>query len=279
MDKTGKKYALVSIEFPSGKLHGLYSPATKNFRGTVLHIHGTGGNFYFNPFIDPLRGAYHKNGYDYFTVNFPGHDNTVVHENFEDSNRAIDAWIGRMKGGPVILQGHSLGTLKILNYLEKSDPDKIKRIKAIVLLSPFEIVAFYSQYNGKPHDFVRKELDNLYVNHCDESDYVPRYIFDKWPISIRTFKNAIEENGIMDRFPARNDLRNCSIFRLRIPVFIALGSSDDYLYPPAETVYDMIRNKQNNIACCLIKGAPHNFEGKIDGLVKNVESWLKTIDQ
>ena len=109
----------------------------------IINIHGTASNFYDEPFIKPMALEFPKIGYSFLSTNNRG-NSVLTHtwqkcgsavERFEDCLIDIDTWIEfvlEMGYSEIILQGHSLGTEKIVYYMNNG---KYKnKIKLIILL-------------------------------------------------------------------------------------------------------------------------------------------------
>lgn len=267
------RFKLVSVKFGESELHGLLNKV-ENPIGTAIHVHGTWGNFYANPFIVPTGELYSEFGLNFLTANFPGHDETAVNEKFEDFSKALDDWLKIYSpGGPLLLQGHSLGALKILFYMADPNAKNKDRVASIILLSPFDIVAFYS--NGqlsRIHERLDRVKTLIEVEGPDVN--VPKDMFDMWPISSQTFYNIAKPGSVSDQFPSRLELEGAFLYEIKIPVFIGIGSDDFAAYPSPREVIRMIKT-QNNIYSTIINGAPHNFAGQVDSLANELRKWLK----
>jgi len=133
-------------------LHGFYSPSNDK-KNIILHIHGFEGNFYENNFIYVLDEYLRNSNIAFLTVNTRGNGtitdfNTTDgkiktigawNELLEDAHVDISAWIKYLidqNYENIILQGHSLGTMKVVRYLFEGEyKDKINKL---ILLAPFE---------------------------------------------------------------------------------------------------------------------------------------------
>lgn len=262
-------FELRSLDIGSGPLHGLLAKPSRP-RGLVLHLHGTWGNFYANPFIVPLSGMYVDAGYAFLTANLPGHDETAVTENFRDSASAITNWISAVDvEGPVILQGHSLGALKALDYAARctAKPDRL------VLLSPFDVIAFYSGKKPERLANILAELDRIVTNDGPKA-LVPKAIFDMWDISAATLRDLMTPGGAADCFPSRFGIKDQMWTQLGIPILACVGGDDFAAYPSPRDVVSTLNSVSPNISAKLIEGAPHNFAGRVEALADEVRKWI-----
>ena len=268
------KFDLVSVSFDSETLHGLYCKSLKS-RGTVIHLHGTWGNFYANPFIKPLAKMYIDNGYDFLTINIVGHDETSINENFEKSIKSIEFWIGDVKPTlPLILQGHSLGALKVLRLI-KNKSSILNDVSAVVLLSPFDIVSFYLS-NPPSDNKHKKELVSKLIAEGKGDENLPLEVFNLWQISNNTYFSAIEEGAYLDLFNARNgSFIDISFSGFNKKILVALGNNDFASTPKAGEMKHLIDAKCfPNVTTILIDNAPHNFAGCVNDLSEAIKIWL-----
>ena len=267
-------FELTSISFDDTELHGLWFQH-EDAQGTALHIHGTWGNFYANPFIAPTGQLYRRHGLNFLTANFPGHDETAISERFADFTPALDSWLdATCPGGAILLQGHSLGALKALHYMQDPQARNRDRVTGLVLFAPFDLVAFYSGGDTSKVDAHLAMAKKLRASHGD-SVLVPEEIFDMWQISVMTYLELATPGSASDLFPSRNFLEGSPIHSLRVQTFIAVGSEDFAAFPSAEEVIRMTTGA-DQVQGILLEGAPHNFAGHVDRLVAYLDGWMET---
>jgi pimeloyl-ACP methyl ester carboxylesterase len=262
-------FRLETINVNGRDLHGITTAGSDSL---AIHVHGTWGNFYGNPFINATADLYNRLGYAFLSANFPGHDETAVSENFDDFTPALDAWVDTMDtNASIILQGHSLGALKILRYMRDTRARTVDRIQAIVLLAPFDVVAFYS--GGKLETLPEKRAATLRaISEQGEAALVPASVFDTWQLSARTFLQLTESGGVADQFPSRVGLAKVG-HGIRCPILVAIGSEDFAAYPDATSVIEMLQGG-NSVVATLIDGAPHNMAGRVPELCSAIERRL-----
>lgn len=275
--KPKMNYSLVDTEYDGESYHGLYA-APEDCSDLVIHIHGTWGNFYENAFINPLGETYTSLGYNYLTVNVPGHDVSAVTESFADFTGALDAWIDAIAdpSDEIILQGHSLGALKALYYLHENPGNYVDRISSLVLLSPFDVVAFYAGADEDEIAEIRTQLDELIEREGPTAE-VPDEIFSDWAISAGTLKELTEPNGPCDTFPSRKSLAESAIDQVTVPTSVIIGGSDFAAYPDPKTVINRVDSI--GVDHYLVDDAPHAFDGEIDGLQIAIRDWFDSQDQ
>jgi alpha-beta hydrolase superfamily lysophospholipase len=252
----------------------LYTPAHDAAEKVVLHIHGTWGNFYGNPFIDVFGDFYAARGYAFLTGNNRGHDGGSITERFADSVLDLEAWTKFASGRGfrrLILQGHSLGALKALFYLQQPGAPQ-DSAQALILLSPFDVVAFYSSGTAQKGEEILKRVRKL--AQVDPDSLVPKDIFDMWLISAGSFLDLADHGTAADIFPfRRGTLSGSPITTVRIPTFVGIGGEDFAAHPSPEEEVQQLRGL-SNVRAVLVPGAPHNFAGREAALTKEVAAWM-----
>lgn len=273
--------SLVRVSTKDGiELQGLnYKSSIGNSDTAIMHLHGTWGNFYGNPFIDHFAEAYPSNGYSFLTVNNRGHDEGSITERIRDSIKDVDTWLkfaadqGYRK---VVLQGHSLGALKAVHYVRNTDLSASPvEIPGIVLLSPFDAVAFNCKKEIDKREEKITKTEALAAT--DPNQLVPADLWDMWLISAGTFLELIGKNTEADIFPFRKGNLNGSMLSyLTLPVFAAVGGNDFAAFPSPEAEYNQLRALAN-VQTVLIDGGPHNFAGHELALIARILPWLQTV--
>lgn len=141
-----------------GLLFSLNYKRTELNRTVVIHVHGNYGNFYNNKFLWFMSKTYTSFGIDFLTFNLSAHDGLCEgYQNgslryvggaiskYEESILDIDAAIQYVKGlgyTRIILQGHSLGCDKVINYLLLYPNSSYE----LVLLSPVDSYAVQKRW-------------------------------------------------------------------------------------------------------------------------------------
>ena len=124
---------LVTFKTPTGfELDGIVF-GDERCSCTIVHVHGSLGNFYQNRFIRVMGQSYPRSGIRLLSFNLSAHDGLAEGyrdaDSFEyaggsvvDFQRCTDDIDGavafaRRLGGEVVLQGHSMGCDRVLHYL------------------------------------------------------------------------------------------------------------------------------------------------------------------
>lgn len=260
------------------ELQGLLFQSNKDVKKSiVIHIHGTWGNFYGNSFIDSFAETYPYNGIAFLSVNTRGHDEGSNTERLEQCIIDINLWIDfalRQGYHEIILQGHSLGAIKILFGLTHPYliPD-IDNITKIILLSPFDIKAFYSSGN---EDILEEKIKTVEkIVQSNPNTLVPEDIWNMWQISAGTLLDLIGPKSEADVFPFRKKtLLDSPLSKIKLPVFAAIGGQDFAAFPTPREAIIMLKQLKN-VNACFIEGAPHNFAQYELTLTSEIINWIK----
>lgn len=118
------------------RLHGWWLPVPQGVevKGTVLHLHGNGGNLAWH-----LGGSYWlpKEGYQVLMIDYRGYGlsqgKPTLPDVYGDIGAALD-WLDKApqaKGRPLVLLGQSLGGAMAIHYLAQH-PEQRRRFSALV---------------------------------------------------------------------------------------------------------------------------------------------------
>ncbi len=267
----------------------LYSPETET-KKVILNIHGMGGNFYENVFTDYMAKTFTNEGYSFFSVNNRGaglityfpvagekEDYRLVgdaYEKFEDCIIDIKAAIDFLeKEGytEIILQGHSLGSVKVAYYVAKTqDP----RILKLILLSPSDMVGLTED---KDHSR-RMELAKKFIAEGKGEELIPELLWNYYRLSANTYVNLSEQGSPVDVFNTYDKTAPSIIEEITIPTLAILGGTDDAaIFTPQESL-EIIKNKAKKAKLfdtMVIGKAPHSYFGYEQELADSIISWIK----
>lgn len=263
-------FTLQRITVGSQVLHGIATEGDPS-SPIAIHLHGTGGNFYLNAIATQMAEVYLKNGYRFASINLPAYDADYRTEDFTTYRHALDAWLTHLSSGEYLLQGHSLGALKALDYVHLQD--RMARCKRLVLLSAFDVVAFYCSKQVSSISRIRQRIQDLAIE-AGSGVSVPKDVFDVWDISAGTFLSMTEPGGPADRFPSRAPALLAGAAWLPTQdVFLAIGGDDFAAFPSPREVISALPTART-LRATLINGAPHNFDGRLPALISEVGHWL-----
>lgn len=258
----------------------LYTP-TNNTNKIVIHVHGLGGNFYENKFLDTLAETYTSKNYAFLTFNNRGNgyisdlyktNETVVIggslERFEDCLLDIDGIVDwcKNKYNEIILEGHSYGCNKVLYYYNKR---KNTNIKKIVLLSPCDIPSEGKKFLSKEEYDIAKEEATRLVNENKEKELINFSVMSNGKIAAGTYYYDFLPGGEDDfiRYADGKNKRSLVLNSIDIPVLVVFGNIDEnVLTEPIDTVKEYLKNNISNCNIQIIDGANHSYENKYEEL-------------
>ena len=246
------KTTLTRFESTDGlQLNGaLFEPALPTDK-IIVHVHGSGGNFYENKFLDSFAETYTQNGYAFLPFNNRGSGFirdfrkrndwiTIGNENelFADCVFDIDGAVNfaKQRGfSEIILQGHSLGCNKIVFYASQ------RNFKGrLFLLAPCDVV----------------ELSTLKA------------------LSRTT---AWKADSSIDLFRYRDGKVVPTVERLENKVLVLIGTADSHIKQEATQCFDYLATalkRAKSFDSCLVPDADHSYRGKEQEVAKKIAEWL-----
>ncbi|EQM69295.1 hypothetical protein L682_14220 [Aquipseudomonas alcaligenes OT 69] len=137
-ERAGLAYRDVELVTADGlRLHGWWLPAAAGVevKGTVLHLHGNGGNV-----ASHLGGSWWlpEQGYQVLLLDYRGYGRSEGSPSLAGAYLDIDAafaWLDRapeVQGKPLVLLGQSLGGAMAVHYLSEH-PERRAQLRALVL--------------------------------------------------------------------------------------------------------------------------------------------------
>ncbi|HLE49058.1 MAG TPA: alpha/beta fold hydrolase [Patescibacteria group bacterium] len=260
----------------------------------VIHVHGMSGNGYENYFLDNLREMYNSNGFAFFSIDtrgsgiynsfFLGGDQSkwgegtkpggscfeIFEESVNDIQGAIDylKTLGKTK---FILQGHSLGGSKVVNYIvNKGNPEVI----ASILLAPTDMSGWAAtDPNHKKYLLKAKKL--IAENKGKELVSAECWL-DKTPLSAQTYPTICEAGRAVDIYGNKGI---APLGKVKIPNLIVYGDNDIGILKidgsTAKWKDRVGKIKHKNTQISVISGASHSFKGYEEKLSQIIQKYLK----
>ena len=265
----------------------LYSPEEKTEK-VLLHIHGMGGNFYENIFVDSMAEGLTKAGYAFMSINTRGHDIVSffpvvgskedykrvgnAYEKFEecliDIKPAIDYLAENFR--EIILCGHSLGSAKVAFYIAKT---KDSRVQKLILMSPPDMV---SLFDDETRSGLLSEAQGL-ISENKGDQFLSKMIWDWYPLSAKTYIDLSEKDNPVDIFNLYDKEKPSLLSEINIPVFAFMGETDDAVNIPQEEALEIIKNKAKNAPIFdikIIEGTGHSYFNKGKEMTVEIIKWL-----
>lgn len=282
---------LVQISTSDGLfLHGYYVPSDDK-KVAILHIHGFEGNFYENNFVYFLAKELEDKNIGFLSVNTRGNGrdtdfNTTDdkykkigarYELLEEAHLDITAWLKYLISEgykEIILQGHSLGTMKAVRYLFEGElKDKVRRL---ILLAPFDKKGYMVVQKLDTDKLLAKAQDMVDTGKGDE---LTTSEFGDGIISYKTFISWYKQDDLGRVFEFCSPEYDFPMLKqIKIPSKIIVGSIDEYFYPtnpehPEVAMNLLLKNIQNSKGK-IIEGAVHSYKPHEDLMAKEVSNFI-----
>lgn len=253
----------------------------------VVHIHGMSGNGYQNYFLDNLRATYAKHDISLFTIDSRGrgiisdfrqgdgwkHAGSCF-ELFEESAHDIRGAIDYLKSlgkTRFVLQGHSLGCTKVVNFVLNEDVDGVEKV---ILLAPTDMTGWA---NTEPmHTEYLAKAKQLLSEGKGEELVDAQCWLNKTPISAQTYPTICEAGSTADIYGERDG--GSLLGRVELPMLILYGTEDIGITQIDGTMdkwlerINAIKNANTKIA--VVNGASHGFKGFEDSVAETIESFV-----
>lgn len=272
-------------------LNGFFVPGTKG-KPVILHVHGYGGNFYANQFVHTIGDMLSANGCSFLTIETrgsydqqglavygKGFDQTGAYmERLADAYRDIDAWIDfLLKKGfdQIVLEGHSLGTVKSVRYMHEGLYSKL--VMKLVLLCPFDRFSLAEKSTcGYLSHYVDEARINIEQKH--NHDLVP-IAWGGLPMSYGTFVSWYEDTDANHAFDyTKPDFQSQYLQKIQPPVTIIVGSKDEFFSPldqnQSQTYLDRLSSQFFRAQNCLVNDARHSFKGYEDIVAEKIKEFI-----
>jgi hypothetical protein len=282
---------LVTFQNSNGFHHDGILYISNKSKKTIIHIHGSYGNFYQNFFHRVMAKIYTDNGYNFLSFNLTSHDGFAEGYKGEsdflyvggavsdfltcvsDIEGAVQ-FVGKFSD-TIILQGHSLGCDRVVHYLLNSN-QKFD----FILLSPCDSYKLQSKW-VEPYT-VEQQIKRIKLENKSIQD------FDWLPIKEYGVYSANEEYiipitrksllSIMNGPPFKlfNISKPCEFF-IDQNCFIYIGTKDNLQTETPDTMFDYFKKRVLTLEPCLIENGDHMLKGQEDIVAKGIIDWLKKL--
>jgi pimeloyl-ACP methyl ester carboxylesterase len=276
------------------ELHGLLHEPEQKTDSILVHVHGMGGNFYENKFLDFIAKELTNSGIAFCTFNNRGCEflketyqtqsdgaSKIVrvgtsYEVFEESVRDIESFTDFASSfgfSNIHLSGHSLGCSKVVYYMiEKNDV----RIKSLLLLSPSDMLGLV---RGDQDVFTKQisEAEELVAEGKGEQ-LLSDWLWGEYPISARSYLSLFADDAkdaIFNFYDKEDPLSSLST--ITIPVYSAMGRKDDALTIPIEESFARLKDalvSSAKVKTEILGDANHGYRGHEQELAGAVKDWL-----
>lgn len=270
-------------------LHGLMLNDCLVNKGTAtacLFIHGTGSNFYENEWVFPLAETMNKNGIAFISANnrgshgycpYPPHGASL--EKFGGCVDDINGWISYLKKrgyAKFILLGHSLGTEKIVHYMDQEEQNS--RVVGVILLGFSDSYGVQRNHWGSRFDDLMREAQYLIDEGKPET-----FLTGEWlshagvlPKSATSFVDFFSVgSNLAGALPFRSG-RLEKYSRITVPILGIVGDQKEWTATPLGQAMDLMQSENRNSTIEQIHNCDHDFTGKDDELCDIVDSFIRS---
>lgn len=282
---------LIVIESSNGReLDGILYRSTEN-KQTIVHVHGSFGNFYQGPLVKAMARTYADAGINFLSLNMSCHDG-LAESSFRDQrfeycggsvsefNECVDDISGAITfaqafSEKVVLQGHSLGCDRVLHYLIETGARH-----DLIMLSPCD--SYQLQANWIAPETVEAQIERLkrYDATEHELEWLPSHEYGIAGNKEWTYKIPITRRAFLSiaAGPPYRLIRptNPSPFRLEQRALVCVGGQDALQVWPAEVMVAYFRSRLNEVEEHVISEADHMFSGFEESVATRIASWTLT---
>ncbi len=273
-------------------LYGALLAAPKP-KAIIINIHGTADNFYDNDFVwriaetvSPLnvsmlsvnnRGSYSLEFYDYGPDARRNSGASV--EIFEKCVLDIDAWIKyalALGYKEIILEGHSLGTEKLVYYLNKGKYRN--KVKAVILLGFSDSFGtHFKHFKNKAAD-LKKEARAM-IKARKKNQFLTKH----WlahagvlPQSAESYINFFSDNSELAKaLPIRQGSNLTMYKKIKVPILGVIGDQEEYTVIPIQKAITLLKTENKLAEIYQIKSCDHVFTGREKLLASIIRKFIK----
>lgn len=272
-------------------LNGLFSQGEKA-KPVVIHTHGFSQDFFQNPFIYVIAKKLASQNFGFlsiqtrgtgthlrtFTTSKSARDTGSKFELLEESYLDLDAWISTLKYlgyKNIILQGHSLGSIKSVRYLFEGSYPKL--ITKLILLSPYDKNFLIKDFTrGKVLNYLKKAKQKIELGEGSEG--VPSY-FDAVSSTFATYHSFYSPGDLSDMFSFHLQGYDFpALKKITLPTLMLVGSLDPYFNPSnpkdPQQALEILKSNISSLQGQLIDGAKHRFLGKEELIAEKILGFL-----
>lgn len=268
-------------------LHGLVFD-TDDRATACLFVHGTGSNFYENEWVFPLAETMNRNGVAFLSANNRGSDgyrpyppHGAATEMFDGCVDDINGWISYLKGrgyAKFVLLGHSLGTEKIVHYMDQEKREG--PVVGVVLLGFSDSYGEQVNHWGPKFDGLMSEAESLVDEGKPET-----FLTGEWlshagvlPKSGASFVDFFSEgSALSEALPLRSGALG-KYSRIRVPILGVIGDRDsgEWTAVTVDVAAGLMRSENPNSTIESIPDCGHDFTGKHGELCDIVGSFVQS---
>ena len=263
----------------------------------VIHVHGNFGNFYQNKFLWYMSEMYLQNGIDFLSINLSSHDGLAEGyygvqlkyvgggvADYEASQLDIEAavqYVQELGYKNVVLQGHSLGCDKIIEFAMNHE-----HLFPLILLSPVDSYAVQSNWISPEsvEEQIERIKKGLYPQEdkpwgSADLDWLPNQEYgakggtQEWTYEIPITKEALLSILEGAAFKYLN-VKTGDPFTLENRTFAYLGKRDGLQMHRHEDWVEFLQHSFTHITFAQDLDADHDIVGVEAELTERIIKWI-----
>jgi pimeloyl-ACP methyl ester carboxylesterase len=275
-------------------LHGMVCvpSSTKPSDLWIIHVHGSYGNFYENFFLSPIADSYTKAGISFISINTRGRDYYAdfktkgidkysskriggIREIFAECVHDIRAWIkyARQQGASrIVLQGHSLGAMKVAFHAWK-EPENVD---ALILLSPPDNIGLQKSDAKDKYDEYLDMAKKLILENPEE--LMPAGVYYD-PITCASYCGlfANPENTGMFTYGDTKLMRRSALGHIDCPILTTFATQGEAVVHDLNICKKSLETAVKNpdlLDIEVIEGANHSYHFREEILASTLSRWI-----
>jgi pimeloyl-ACP methyl ester carboxylesterase len=283
------KYPIVKVITADHlELHGLLAEAGGERNAILINIHGTSSSFYCEDYARVFAEEFPPVGVTtLFTNNRGSHvmeawQNTgAALEMFEDCIQDLDAWVlYALDGGyrKIFLQGHSLGTEKVVYYM--SHGKLAGRVAAVILLGVSDSFGNQARIAQTFPADPMEEARRLAAGGKSE-----QFLTSVWrvhgggiPKSAASYLNFFSPGSELSKaLPLRASGDLLHYRNIRVPILVLVGEHDPFTCLPVPKALRLLEKENRQTRAKIISGTDHDFSGKEKELFERVKEFVGAV--
>ena len=280
------KYPIVRVMTADHlELFGFLAEAEGERDAILLNIHGTSSSFYCEEYARLFAEEFPPLGAStLFTNNRGSHvmeawqNSGAALEMFADCLQDLDAWVryaldrGHRR---IFLQGHSLGTEKIVYYMNHGK--LADQVAAVILLGVSDSFGNQARIAKTFPVDPMKEARGLAAAGKSE-----QFLTSVWrphgggvPQSAASYLNFFSPGSELSKTLPLRDNGNLLYYRnIRVPILVLVGEHDPFTCLPVPEALRLLEKENRQTRAKIIAGADHDFSGKEKELVAMVKEFV-----
>jgi len=281
---------LISFKNKDGYCHdGIFFYASHSTK-TIIHVHGSYGNFYQQRFVRTMAKHYLAAGFNFLSFNLTCHDgfgDAYYNENFKYTGGALSDFSSCVQdiqaaiefvapfSSQIILQGHSLGCDRVVHYLLTTG-----NLYDFILLSPcdsYRLQTILISPETVEHQIERLKKGN---KDNDEFDWLPLNEYGVKQGEGWTYPNPITRKAFLSILQGPPFY----LFRMDQPMlyyinsrcFVYIGGKDLLQTSSPEIVSSFFKERVESIQVAVVQEGDHGLESCEDSISNLIVEWIRT---